>query len=161
MARRQIWMVPTLSVTERMLQRIHADPAAVPAYTRAKISGVLEAKHRTLKRAMALGVPIAMGTDAGALGHGQNALELLYMVRAGMTPMQSIVASTQMGARLLGMGGELGTLQPGRLADLILVDGDPLDDIGVLADPARLLLVMKAGIVYKEPAAPAPSQTAG
>lgn len=161
MARRQIWMVPTLSVTERMLQRIHADPAGVPAYTQAKISGVLEAKHWTLRRAMDLGVPIAMGTDAGALGHGQNALELVYMVRAGMTPMQSIVASTRMGAELLGMGDELGTLQPGRLADLILVDGDPLDDISVLAEPTRLQLVMKAGIIYKEPSVLPPPRAVG
>ncbi len=161
MAERQIWIVPTFSVTGRMLERIHADPSSVPAYTRAKISGVLEAKQRTFKRALELGVPIAMGTDAGGLGHGRNALELGYMVRAGMTPMQAIVASTHMGAKLLGLGDELGTLQPGRRADLILVDGDPLDDIDVLADPARIRLVMKNGVVYKTPEASGPRRGPG
>lgn len=153
MARRGIWMVPTLSVTHRMVDKIRQTPDAVPAYTRARIGGVLDAKHKTLRRALELGVPIAMGTDAGGLGHGRNALELIYMVEAGMTPMQSIVASTQMGARLLGMGDDLGTLQPGRLADLLLVEGDPLTDIRVVADPSRIALVMKDGVVYKEPAA--------
>jgi imidazolonepropionase-like amidohydrolase len=98
-----------------------------------------------------------MGTDAGGLGHGRNALELVYMVNAGMTPMESIVASTQRAPALLGAGGDLGTLRPGRLADLILVDGDPLGDIGVLADPSSIRLVMKNGVVYKTPEAPAPN----
>jgi imidazolonepropionase-like amidohydrolase len=154
MAERRIWMVPTFSVTERMVERIQADPSSVPAYTRAKISGVLEAKQRTFARAMELGVPIAMGTDAGGLGHGRNALELVYMVKAGMTPMQSIVASTQAAAALLGAGHDLGTLRPGRLADIILVDGDPLRDISLLADPSRIRLVMKGGAVYKTPEVP-------
>jgi imidazolonepropionase-like amidohydrolase len=145
-------MVPTLSVTHRMVAKIREHPDGVPAYTRARIGGVLETKQRTLRRAIEFGVPIAMGTDAGALGHGQNALELPYMVEAGMSPMQAIVASTQMGARLLGMGEDFGTLQPGRLADLLLVDGDPLADIAILAEPSRLALIMKGGIVYKEPA---------
>jgi imidazolonepropionase-like amidohydrolase len=94
-----------------------------------------------------------MGTDAGGLGHGRNALELVYMVNAGMTPMESIVASTQMAAALLGAGEDLGTLRPGRLADIILVDGDPLTDIGVLADSSSIRLVMKNGVVYKTPEA--------
>jgi imidazolonepropionase-like amidohydrolase len=153
MAERRIWLVPTFSVTERMVDRIRADPSSVPAYTRAKIAGVLEAKQRTFARARALGVPIAMGTDAGGLGHGRNALELVYMVNAGMTPMESIVASTQMAAALLGAGEDLGTLRPGRLADIILVDGDPLTDIGVLADSSSIRLVMKNGVVYKTPEA--------
>ncbi len=152
MARRGIWMVPTLSVTHRMMAKIRENPDGVPAYTRARIGGLLETKQQTLRRAIEFGVPIAMGTDAGALGHGRNALELPYMVEAGMSPMQAIVASTQMGARLLGMGDDLGTLQPGRLADVILVDGDPLADISIVTEPPRLALIMKGGIVYKEPA---------
>jgi imidazolonepropionase-like amidohydrolase len=90
-----------------------------------------------------------MGTGAGALGHGQSARELVYMVEAGMTPMQSIVASTGDAARLLSMDDRVGTLRPGRRADLLLVDGDPLDDIAVVADPDRLALVMKDGRVHK------------
>ena len=122
---------------------------------------MLEAKQRTFVRAMELGVPIAMGTDAGGLGHGRNALELVYMVKAGMTPMQSIVASTQAAAALLGAGDDLGTLRPGRLADIILVAGDPLQDISVLADPSRIRLVMKGGTIYKTPEGSGRPMTAG
>jgi len=149
MARRGVWMVPTLSVTQRMLERIRQDPTSVPAYTAARVPGILEHKRRTFRRALELGVPIAMGTDAGALGHGENARELAYMVEAGMTPMQSLVASTAMGARLLGLADQVGTLEPGRRADLLLLDGDPLADIAVVADPDRVRLVMKDGRIYK------------
>ncbi len=151
MARLGIWLVPTLSVTHRLKERLDQDPRSLPAYTAAKLPAVFEAQRRNFKRALDLGVKIAMGTDAGALGHAQNTRELAYMVNAGMTPMQSIVASTKMGAQLLGMGDSLGTLEPGRLADLILIDGDPLADINIVADPTRVKLVMKDGIVYKSP----------
>jgi imidazolonepropionase-like amidohydrolase len=151
MAELGIWLVPTLSVTHRMKERLDADPRSLPAYTAAKLPGVFDAQRRNFKRALDLGVKIAMGTDAGALGHAQNTRELVYMVQCGMTPMQSIMASTKMAAQLLGMGDTLGTLQPGRLADLILLDGDPLADIAAVADPGRVRLVMKDGVVYKAP----------
>ncbi|HLJ61113.1 MAG TPA: amidohydrolase family protein [bacterium] len=149
MARRRIWLVPTLSVTQRMVERIRRDPTSVPAYTAARVPAMLEEKRKVFRRALALGVPMAMGTDAGALGHAENARELVYMVEAGMTPMQSIVASTGDAARLLSMDDRVGTLRPGRRADLLLVAGDPLDDIAAVADPGRLALVMKDGRVYK------------
>ena len=157
MARRGIWMVPTLSVTRRMVERIRRDPTSVPAYTAARVPAMLEKKRAGFRRALELGVPIAMGTDAGALGHGQNARELVYMVEAGMTPMQSIVASTRDAARLLAMDDRVGTLEVGRRADLVLVEGDPLADISVVADPARIKLVMKDGGAYAPAAAPPPA----
>ena len=118
----------------------------------AKLPLVLETQRRNFKHALECGVKIAMGTDAGALGHAENAKELVYMTQSGMTPMQSIVASTSMAANLLGMGDSLGTIAAGKLADLILVDGDPLGDIAAVADPTRVKLVMKDGAVYKSPA---------
>ena len=148
MARRRIWMVPTLSVTQRMVERIQRDPTSVPAYTAVRVPAMLDKKRATFQRALSLGVPIAMGTDAGALGHAQNARELVYMVEAGMTPMQAIVAATGDAARLLGMEDRIGTLEVGRRADLLLVAGDPLADIAVAADPGRLALVMKDGCAY-------------
>ncbi len=151
MAELGIWLVPTLSVTHRMKERLDRDPHSLPAYTAAKLPAVFDVQRRNFKKALEVGVKIAMGTDAGALGHAQNTQELVYMAQAGMTPMQSIVASTKMGAQLLGMGDSLGTLEPGRLADLILIDGDPLADITVVADPNRVKMVMKDGIVYKAP----------
>ena len=151
MAELGIWLVPTLSVTQRMKEQLERDPRSLPAYIAAKLPGVFDVQRRNFKKALECGVKIAMGTDAGALGHAQNTKELVYMVEAGMTPMQSILASTKMGAELLGMGDSLGTLEPGRLADLVMIDGDPLSDIAVVADPERVKLVMKDGIVYKTP----------
>lgn len=152
MADQDIWLVPTLSVTQRMKERLAADPHSLPSYTAAKLPLVLETQRRNFKHALQCGVKIAMGTDAGALGHAENAKELVYMTQSGMTPMQSIVASTSMAANLLGMGDSLGTIAAGKLADLILVDGDPLKDIAALADPTRVKLVMKDGALYKSPA---------
>jgi imidazolonepropionase-like amidohydrolase len=150
MAELGIWLVPTLSVTHRLKEALDKDPDALPAYMAAKLPAVFAAQRRSFKKAIECGVKIAMGTDAGAMGHAQNTRELVYMVEGGMTPMQSIVASTKMGGQLLGMGDVLGTVEPGRLADLILVEGDPLADIGVVAKPDRVKLVMKGGVVYKD-----------
>jgi imidazolonepropionase-like amidohydrolase len=86
-----------------------------------------------------------MGTDAGMFGHGDNAAEIVTMVEAGMTPMQALVATTATAARCIGLGDQVGTVEPGKLADLILVDGDPLRDITILRDRANLRLVMKDG----------------
>jgi imidazolonepropionase-like amidohydrolase len=152
MARLGIWLVPTLSVTARMKERLDADPQSLPWYTAAKLPLVFDTQRRNFKRALDCGVKIAMGTDAGALGHAENARELVYMTHGGMTPMQSIVASTSMAAKLLGMADSLGAVAPGMLADLILVDGDPLADIAAVADPRRIAFVMKDGIVHKSPA---------
>ena len=126
MARQGIWLVPTLSVTQRMKEHLDADPQSLPAYVAAKLPLVFDTQRRNFKYALEHGVKIAMGTDAGALGHGENGKELVYMVQAGMTPMQAVVASTKSAAELLGMQDALGTVEAGKLADLILVDGDPL-----------------------------------
>jgi imidazolonepropionase-like amidohydrolase len=149
MARLGIWLVPTLSVTQRMFERLKKNPGSLPAYTAAKLPIVYDQQRANFRRALELGIKIAMGTDAGAMGHAENLKELPYMVEAGMTPMQSIVASTAMCGRLLGMPDRLGTLLPGRLADVILTDTDPLKDIWALADAAQVKFVMKDGRVYK------------
>ena len=103
------------------------------------------------KAAVERGVRVAMGTDQSArLLVGENLVELEFMVGClGLSPMQAIVASTRTAAECLERP-ELGTLEAGKLADLVVVDGDPLDDIRVLQDPARIQVVMKAGVVQKE-----------
>jgi imidazolonepropionase-like amidohydrolase len=89
-----------------------------------------------------MGVPIAYGTDSGVYPHGHNAKQFAYMVRYGMTPMQAIQSATIRAAELLGKDSELGSIAPGRFADLVAVNGDPLKDIRVLENVAH---VMKGG----------------
>ena len=100
---------------------------------------------RAIRRALELGVRVVAGTDAGGHGHPANAGELECLVKAGMTPMQALQAATGWAAECLGWEDRLGTLESGKLADLVVVDGDPLADITVLRDPARIALVIKDG----------------
>lgn len=104
--------------------------------------------RESFRRAHAAGVRIAFGTDAGVYPHGENAKQFALMVQLGMTPMQAIRSATVNAADLLGMGDRIGTIEPGKLADLIAVDGDPLRDVRVLED---VKFVMKAGVVFKQP----------
>jgi imidazolonepropionase-like amidohydrolase len=90
---------------------------------------------------------VVAGTDAGGHGHPANAGELECLVKSGMTPMQAIQAATGWAAECLGREDALGTVAAGKLADLVVVDGDPLADIAVLRDPQRIALVIKDGQV--------------
>jgi imidazolonepropionase-like amidohydrolase len=78
--------------------------------------------------------------------HGQNLMELSYLVDLGMDPMDAIVAGTRTAAGLLGLGEQLGTLEEGKLADLVVCDGDPLRDVGVLGDPANVVCVLQGAL---------------
>jgi imidazolonepropionase-like amidohydrolase len=100
--------------------------------------------------ALKAGVPIAMGTDA-AFAVGVNARELEYLVQAGMTPMQAIVASTGRAAECIRMKHIVGTLEAGKEADLLIIAGNPLQDITTLARKECLSLVMQAGIPIAGP----------
>ncbi len=91
---------------------------------------------------------MAAGTDAGGWVHGNNAQELQCLVEAGMTPMEALMAATGWAAECCGLEREIGTVQRGKLADLIVVDGDPLKDITVLQDRSRIKIVMKEGTVH-------------
>ncbi len=140
MAAQGTFFVPTLTVY--VYHRESASP-----HVRARAIELYPHHVASVRRALELGVPIAAGTDAGGHGHPKNALELQYLVEAGLTPMQALQAATQWAARCLGLERELGTLEKGRLADLVVVDGNPLDDVKILLDPARIALVLKGGAV--------------
>ncbi len=92
------------------------------------------------------GVKIAFGTDESLVPHGDNAREFAFMVKAGMMPMDAIIAATGSAADLIGDTEDIGSVRPGRYADLVAVDGDPLTDITLLE---RVQFVMKGGVVYK------------
>jgi len=101
----------------------------------------------TFKHAYESGVKIAFGTDQGVAPHGDNAKEFIYMVEAGMPPMKAIQAATLSAAQLLEMDKDLGTVEAGKLADLVAVPGDPLADIKLVTN---VTFVLKAGKVYKQ-----------
>ena len=101
------------------------------------------------KRAVDAGLKIAVGADAlGEKTHGINARELELMVSYAFTPMEAIVAATKTASEVCRLDAKIGTLEPGKLADLLVVDGDPLEDISILQDKARLSLILKGGSIY-------------
>lgn len=108
-----------------------------------------------IARAIDRGARIALGTDAAVCPHGQNLLELRFLVDLGMDPMDAIVAGTRVSAELLGLADQLGSLTAGRTADLVMCEGDPLKDIGVLGDPGNIVCVVQDGVVRKDLLPPA------
>jgi imidazolonepropionase-like amidohydrolase len=149
MKRRGTFLVPTLVAPLWVIRRAEQDPANVPPYALRKAQEVKEAHHASFRMALEKGVRIAMGTDTGVGPHGTNAEELALMVAGGMTPMQAIVATTKTAAECLRIDHLTGTIEVGKRADIIAVDGDPLADIGVLRHHERLTLIMKDGRAFK------------
>ncbi|MCM2312960.1 MAG: amidohydrolase family protein [Steroidobacteraceae bacterium] len=141
------YYVPTLSTVNGYLERIAADPNAYAPAVRAKVDWRIRITGESLRKAVPQGVKIAFGTDAGVSKHGRNADEFELMVKNGMTPTQALEAATINAADLLGLAADVGTLEPGKRADLIAVDGDPLADVTVLK---RVPFVMKDGAVFKD-----------
>jgi imidazolonepropionase-like amidohydrolase len=141
------YYVPTLATVNGYLERIAADPNAYSPAVRAKVDWRIRITGESVRKAVPKGVKIAFGTDAGVSKHGRNADEFELMVKNGMTPMQALEAATVNAADLLGLSADVGTLEPGKRADLIAVDGDPLADVTVLK---RVPFVMKDGAVFKD-----------
>jgi imidazolonepropionase-like amidohydrolase len=141
MLARGTWLVPTLVAPQGAIDAAEAGAALSPEVV-AKARSVVEVHRTAFRRAVEAGVRIAMGTDSGVTPHGQNLRELELMVAGGMTPAAALVATTKSAAELMGVDRDLGTIEPGRLADLVLVAGDPYDfhDLG-----GRVREVWKAG----------------
>lgn len=137
------FLVPTLMAAEAVERLAHE--GRLTGERADKALAIAPMMRRSFRSAVRGGVKIALGTDAGVMPHGANGHEFTLMVRlGGMTPMQAILAGTRNAADLLGWGGHVGTIQPGRYADLVAVDGDPLADITELED---VDFVMKGGVV--------------
>jgi hypothetical protein len=141
MKRQDLWYVPTLEVYYR-----DWDPAGTPSGERDRVRAAVH--EGTFRKALAAGVKIAFGTDIGGIPWSEPiALEFRREVALGMTPMQAIESATRRAAELLGRAGQLGVVAPGALADLIAVQGDPLEDVSVLE---HVVFVMKDGKVHRQ-----------
>ena len=138
------YLVPTLYLID--WHRENAAHSDVPEFSRRKMQMVSDAAQSNAKQAIAAGVRIGLGTDAAVYPHGLNAHELAVYVRLGMTPLQAIQSATVNDADLLGWADRIGTLEPGKFADIIAVDGDPLKDVATLE---HVKFVMKGGEVVK------------
>jgi len=153
---RGTWLVPTFARLRWRREQAAAAGASPDALTRA--AAAEERARERLRRAIALGVPVALGSDATVIPHGLNAREVAALVELGLTPPQALRAATLQAAALLGWSDRVGSLRPGHFADLLAVDGDPLADPAALE---RVLLVVKGGVVVRAPAAIAAPGTAG
>jgi imidazolonepropionase-like amidohydrolase len=146
MAKRGCFHVPTLVAGWNIVQ--HGKEAGIPAYAVDKAEEIAHEVKKNAMRSYRGGVKVAMGTDAGTPfnRHGDNAQEITHLSNAGFTPMEAIVAATKTSSECIGLNNKVGTLEPGKLADIIVVDKDPLKDIRVLEDKANILLVIKGGV---------------
>lgn len=141
------YYVPTLSTVNGYIERLKANLNAYPPEVLPKIKWRIEVTGKSLAKAYPAGVKIAFGTDAGVSKHGRNADEFELMVKHGMPAPAAIVAATVNAARLLGIDADVGTLEAGKAADIIAVDGDPTTDVTTLKS---MRFVMKDGVVHKD-----------
>lgn len=132
---RGTWLVPTLVAPQGVLDAADQGVRFAPAVIE-KARQVIDVHRESFRRAVSAGVMIAMGTDSGVTPHGRNLRELELMRQGGMKPAQVLVAATRAAAELLGVAGQRGTIEPGKRADLVMVEGDPLD-IATLPERVR------------------------
>jgi imidazolonepropionase-like amidohydrolase len=150
MRERGTFLVPTLIAPENISK--HGIAAGIPVYMVDKSDRAREAHRESFRKALRAGVRIAMGTDAGTPfnRHGENAQEIALMVACGMPPADAIVAATRNAADLLDILDDTGTIEPGKSADLLIIERDPLADIGLLCRPEAILGVMRGGLWIKK-----------
>jgi imidazolonepropionase-like amidohydrolase len=141
MKKKHVYLVATLFAGAWVGDHLDTFPPAIAVKARAAAAQA----QQMFQHAVKIGVPIAMGTDAGVEPHGLNAREFSLMTKNGMAPAQVLMAGTANGADLLGLADQIGTLAPGKAADIVAVPGNPLADMHVTEHP---VFVMKAGTVY-------------
>src|SRR5262245_58739995 len=146
MKKRGTFLVPTLSAHHCIGERMQKS-SGMPENIKAKARAATAAADKTFARAFKKGVRIALGTDAAVCTHGRNAEEFRWMVEAGMPPAAALRAGTSSAAQLLGLGDKLGTIERGKIADVVAVPGDPTRDIRVTE---KVSFVMKDGVIYKK-----------
>jgi imidazolonepropionase-like amidohydrolase len=142
MKKKHVYLVPTLFAGAWVGERLDSFPAVIAAKARAAAAQA----QQMFQHAVKIGVPIAMGTDAGVEPHGLNAREFSLMTKNGLSPARALMAGTANGAELLGVADQTGTLQPGKFADITAVAGNPLADMKATEHP---VFVMKQGTIYR------------
>lgn len=150
MVKKDVILIPTLTIPYKFATEGEKNKAYPWAAERAR--RVLDIHAKSFQLARRMGVKIAAGTDfSGGLmvPFGENAFELEMMVKAGSSPMEAIMAATKMGGEVMGMDSEIGTIEPGKVADIIVVDGNPLENIRMLQEITRIKLVMIGGKIVK------------
>ena len=150
MLKRDVWLVPTAAAVDLVVR--NGVDTGIPPDVVEKAEAAIESQRASCARALRSGVRVAMGTDAGTPWnrHGENAQELAALVSLGMGPMDAIRATTIRGAELLGLSDRLGTVEVGKAADILVVDGDPLEDISVLCAPERIATVFQNGEIVAQ-----------
>ncbi|RMF79808.1 MAG: amidohydrolase family protein [Chloroflexi bacterium] len=143
------YIVPTLLAPVAVIE-IAEETGNMPEWGIRKAKNSLEAHRDSIARAYEAGCNISMGTDAGVMPHGTNLRELGLMTGIGMSPMEAIVATTKVAAKNLGWDDRIGTLEDGKLADLIMIESDPLQDIRSLENPDNISIVIKDGRIVKD-----------
>ena len=145
MIKKNTYYVPTISAGEFVAEKAQID-GYYPEIVRPKAKKIGPQLKNTFKKAYGAGVKIAFGTDSGVSYHGENAKEFRYMVEAGMSPMEAIISATKTASELLEKEKSLGTVERGKVADIIATECDPLENIDCMKE---VVFVMKNGIVYK------------
>jgi imidazolonepropionase-like amidohydrolase len=148
------YLVPTV-LAGKTVEEMARTPGLLHPSVREKAARIGPLIQGAFGRAYKGGVKIAFGTDSGVSKHGENGREFGYMVEAGMPAIEAILSATRSAADLLGASNAIGSIQKGRFADVIAVNGDPLKDIGLMQ---RVSFVMKGGVVHK---GAAPSKATG
>lgn len=148
MLERDVPLVPTFLIIEEMLREDRVDSGVTPPWAVEKVRVLVGEIEPRFRHAVERGVRIAMGTDGGVGSHLPT--ELSLMVEHGMSPLASLRAATIDAARLLGLDGEIGTLEAGKAADVLLVDGDPIAEPALWRDPARIVTVVQGGRVVAD-----------
>jgi imidazolonepropionase-like amidohydrolase len=139
------WYVPTI-IAGKSVADSAKKPGYYPPIIAAKALAIGPIIQGTFAKAYKAGVKIAFGTDAGVYAHGKNWMEFVYMTEAGMPPLEAIKCATVNAATLIGIADKAGTLEPGKWADIVAVEGDPVKDIHAMG---QVRFVMKEGVVYK------------